>query len=146
LLDIVIGTEDEIKAVTLQDPDQMSISDSQVSSAQVTGDLDAAVEIILERGPQTVVVKRGRQGARVVEKGRAPVEVPGFPVEVYNTLGAGDAFASGFIYGLVQGWDWYKATRLGNAVGAIIVTRHACANSMPYYDEAMEFVRERGGF
>jgi 5-dehydro-2-deoxygluconokinase len=72
--------------------------------------------------------------------------VPGFPVEVYNTLGAGDAFASGLFYGRSYGWDWYRAARLGNAVGAIVVTRHACANAMPYYDETMAFVQERGGF
>ena len=74
------------------------------------------------------------------------IDVPGFPVEVYNTLGAGDAFASGLIYGYVKGWDWYKAARFGNAIGAIIVTQHGCANFMPYEGEALEFVEENGGF
>ena len=74
------------------------------------------------------------------------VDVPGYPVEIYNTLGAGDAFAGGFVYGWVQGWGLYKAARLGNAAGAIVVTRHACANSMPTMGEVEAFVSERGGF
>jgi 5-dehydro-2-deoxygluconokinase len=74
------------------------------------------------------------------------VDVPGYPVEVYNTLGAGDAFAGGFVYGWVRDWGLYKAARLGNAAGAIVVTRHACANSMPTMEEVEAFVAERGGF
>ena len=50
-----------------------------------------------------------------------PVEVPGFPVEVQNILGAGDAFAAGFIYGLVKEWPLVRAVRLANACGAIVV-------------------------
>ena len=74
------------------------------------------------------------------------IDAPGFPVQVFNILGAGDAFASGLLYGYVQGWDWYKAARLGNACGAIVVTRHGCASSMAFHDEALEFIAQRGGF
>jgi 5-dehydro-2-deoxygluconokinase len=35
---------------------------------------------------------------------------------------------------------------MGNACGAIVVTRHGCANFMPYEAEALGFVEERGGF
>jgi 5-dehydro-2-deoxygluconokinase len=145
-IDVVIGTEDEIKAVTLREAAQMSVVGSQVSSADVSGDLGLSIERILAGGPRVLVVKRGRQGASVVERGKAVLDVPGYPVEIYNTLGAGDAFASGFLYGHVHGWNLFKAARLGNATGAIVVTRHACANSMPTMDEVLAFVAERGGF
>ena len=72
--------------------------------------------------------------------------MPGFPVEIYNVLGAGDAFGAGFIYGLVKNWDCVKAALMGNAGGAIVVTRHGCANFMAYEDEALKFIAERGGF
>ena len=71
------------------------------------------------------------------------VETPS--VEVAGTAGAGDAFAGGFTYGLLQGWDLYKACRMGNACGAILVTRHGCANFMPTVDEVEGFVAEFGG-
>jgi len=146
LMDVVLGTESEIKAVMLEQAGQMQVVDSQVSSANVAGDLDAAIQAILDYGPQVLVVKRGQRGAQVFARGQDPLVVPGFPVEVYNTLGAGDAFAGGLIYGYLKGWDWYKSARFGNATGAIVVTRHACANDMPYEEEALAFVAQHGGF
>ena len=145
-VDIVLGTEDECKAVTLTDPAQVNVSHSQISGAHVEGDLDAAVQAMQRRGPRVVVVKRGEKGATVFEAGKAPADVPGFPVEISNVLGAGDAFAAGFIYGLIKKWDYARAARMGNAGGAIVVTRHGCANFMAYEEEALKFISERGGF
>ena len=73
------------------------------------------------------------------------IDAAGFPVEVYNILGAGDAFASGFLYGYVKDWGWYKSARLANACGAIVVTKHGCANFMPTMAEIEAFVEEYGG-
>jgi 5-dehydro-2-deoxygluconokinase len=109
----------------------------------VAGDLDEAIERVLASGPRVLAVKRGRRGATIHKRGQQAVDVPGFPVEIYNTLGAGDAFAGGLIYGFCQGWDWPRAARFGNAVGAIVVTRHACANDMPTLDEVEAFMEER---
>ena len=180
LVDIVVGTEDEINAVMLTDPSQVSLTHSQVSDARVSGEINIAIQALLGLGPQVLAQKRGAEGTRVhlvlndvgaqFPKAevliRAPqadksavgainrplqitqitqIEVPGFPVEVENILGAGDAFASGFLYGFVNGWDWYKAARLGNACGAILVTKHGCANFMPTYDEVMMFIQNHGG-
>ena len=56
----------------------------------------------------------------------------------------GDAFASGFLYGFLQGWTLERAARMGNACGAIVVTRHGCANFMPTLDEVSAFAAEQG--
>jgi 5-dehydro-2-deoxygluconokinase len=146
LVNIVLGTEDECKAVTLSDPGQVAVTHSQISGARVVGDLSEAVTAMQRRGPQVIVVKTGERGATVFQTGKPALPVPGFPVEVYNVLGAGDAFAAGFIYGLVKGWDYCKAARMGNAGGAIVVTRHGCANFMAYEPEALEFIAKHGGF
>jgi len=145
-VDIAIGTEEEILAAMLSDPAQLNIQHSQISAPEISGNLDAAIQDILDLGPSTLVVKRGPKGATIFQKDNPPFGVPGFPVEVYNVLGAGDAFASGLIYGYLKGWDWYKAARVGNACGAIVVTRHGCANFMAYEEEVLAFVEERGGF
>jgi 5-dehydro-2-deoxygluconokinase len=93
--------------------------------------------------------KRGSAGVRVhlkqADGSIERIDAPGFPVEIYNILGAGDAFGAGFIYGRARGWDWYKAARLGNACGAIVVTKHGCANFMPTMPEVEEFVKPYGG-
>jgi 5-dehydro-2-deoxygluconokinase len=146
LVEIAFGTQEEILAAMLTDPKQLRISHSQISAPEITGNIDAAIEALLGHGPKALVVKRGADGARIFLQDGQVIDAPGFPVEVYNVLGAGDAFASGFIYAYLQGWHWYKAARMGNACGAIVVTRHGCANFMAYEDEVLTFVQEHGGF
>ena len=92
------------------------------------------------------MVKRGARSTLVRVRGGETVEAATFPVEVLNVLGAGDAFAGGFLYGYLKGWGWHRAARMGNACGAIVVTRHGCANFMPTEAEALDFVEQRGGF
>jgi len=145
LVDVVVGTVDEVNAAVLADQEHVRVEHTQMSDARVGGDVESAVAQLLVLGPSAAVEKRGPQGARVWPAGAAPVEVPGFPVEIQNILGAGDAFAAGFLYGYVRGWDFYEAARLGNACGAIVVTRHGCANFMPTFDEAMAFAESHGG-
>jgi 5-dehydro-2-deoxygluconokinase len=146
LVDVVLGTEEEVKAAMLRTPEQLRILHSQITAPEVEGDLQAAIERLRASVSEGLVVKRGPAGATVFPADGSPQDVPGFPVEVFNVLGAGDAFASGFIYGYLHGWDWYKAARMGNAAGAIVVTRHGCANFMPYEEEALAFIEQAGGF
>ena len=145
-VDIVIGTDDEINAAMLTDAGQISLTHSQVSDTKVAGDTIAAIRTLLALGPTAVIEKVGALGSRVhLAESEESIDVPGYPVEVMNILGAGDAFGAGFIYGYTKGWSFYKAARLGNACGAIVVTKHGCANFMPTLDEVMTFVEDRGG-
>lgn len=144
-IDIAIGTEEEIKAASLTDVSQVSVEDSQISNPNIEGDIDTAISSILNAGPRALVVKRGSDGADIYLNDGKVIHAKPYPVEIYNTLGAGDAFASGFIYGILNGWDWKKSARLGNATGAIVVTRHGCANFMPTMEEVNDFVEQRGG-
>lgn len=149
LVDIVLATDDEINAAMLRDPAQITLTHSQVSDTKVAGDVDEGIALMLARGPKALVQKRGIHGARIHLKREdgsiEQIDSPGYPVEVYNILGAGDAFAAGFICGYLRGMGWSKAGRLGAACGAIVVTKHGCANFMPNWDEVMEFVDSRGG-
>lgn len=148
LVDVAIGTEEEINAAMLTDPADLVVRHQQVSAPEIRGDTEASVAAILAvgGGPEALVVKRGADGSTVHLRSGEVVRAPGFPVEVVNVIGAGDAFAGGFIYGRLKGWDWYRSARLGNACGAIVVTRQGCANFMAYEDEALAFVDEHGGF
>src|SRR5260221_8385156 len=97
-------------------------------------------------GPEAFALKGGPEGARIYLKTDEVINAPGFPVEIYNILGAGDAFGAGFIYGYVNGWNWYKSARLGNACGAIVGTKHVCANFMPTMPVIEDFVAGYGRF
>jgi 5-dehydro-2-deoxygluconokinase len=145
-VNIAIGTEEEVLATMLTDPKQITIKHQQISAPEIRGDINEAIAGILQLGVDALIVKRGSLGASIHLPDGTATDVPGFPVEIVNVLGAGDAFATGFIYGYLQGWDHYKSCRMGNACGAIVVTRHGCANFMPYHDELFAFVEEKGGF
>lgn len=143
---IAIGTEEEVLAATLQDISDVTIEHQQISAPKVKGNLEASVKQILNAGVKVLIVKKGEKGVTIYAAENEPQDVPGFPVEVLNVLGAGDAFASGFIYGFTQGWSIQKACRLGNACGALVVQRPGCANDMPTLSEVMNLIEERGGF
>jgi 5-dehydro-2-deoxygluconokinase len=126
--DLAIGTEEEVRA------------------AGSTDDLGQAIERLLTSGIAALIVKRGDRGSTVFQADGSYVDVAPFPIEVLNVLGAGDAFASGLLYGYLQGWALERAARMGNATGAIVVTRHGCANFMPTLAEVEAFVAEQGGW
>ncbi|HVL66175.1 MAG TPA: 5-dehydro-2-deoxygluconokinase [Vicinamibacterales bacterium] len=124
--DLAIGTEEEVCA------------------ASGTDDPAEAARRLLDLGVPVLILKRGSEGAVIYRRDREPAAVAPFRVEVLNVLGAGDAFASGFIHGYVNGMPLEEAVRLGNAVGAIVVTRHGCANFMPTLPEVHEFILQQG--
>jgi 5-dehydro-2-deoxygluconokinase len=124
---LAVGTEEELAAASRLD------------------DVAGGAAIVLESGIEALILKRGARGSTVFRPHAAAVDVAPFPIEVLNVLGAGDAFASGFLYGYLQDWPFERAARMGNACGAIVVTRHGCANFMPTLDEVSAFVAERGG-
>lgn len=146
LVDIAVGSEDEIKATAVREVSQVSIAHSQVSDPRVEGDVSAAIQILLKCGAGAVVLKQGTRGSSVYVADGSVVHADPFKVEVCNILGAGDGYASGLIYGLLKGWDWHRSLRMANAVGAIVVTRQACANDMPYEQETIDWIKARGGF
>lgn len=106
---------------------------------------EAAVRM-MQIGVELVVEKCGQEGCNVYTPDGEVMHVPGFAVEVQNTLGAGDAFAAGFLHGRLHGWDLRRSARLGNACGAIVVTRHACAASCPTMEEVERFIEDQGGY
>jgi 5-dehydro-2-deoxygluconokinase len=147
LVNVVLGTEEEVNAAMLTRPEDIEITHQQISAPTIRGDVEANVRAILAvtAGPEALIVKRGAAGATVHLRSGEVLVAPGFPVEVVNVLGAGDAFAAGFIYGRTQGWDYVRSARLGNACGAIVVTEHGCANFMPTLAAALALAERYGG-
>jgi 5-dehydro-2-deoxygluconokinase len=125
---LTVGTEEEIIAAA--DEDQLA----------------TAIAKVLESAPGPLVVKRGAKGASIYMRDGDRRDIAPFNIEVLNVLGAGDAFASGLIAGLAREWALDRAVRFGNATGAIVVTRHGCANFMPTMPEVDAFVAEQGGW
>jgi 5-dehydro-2-deoxygluconokinase len=127
LCDLIVGTEEEVQI------------------AGGTTDVLSALQAIREHTAAPIVLKRGAAGCTIIE-GAAPrtlgegVEVAGFPVEVLNVLGAGDAFLSGLLCGWLNGRSLTESARLGNACGALVVSRHGCTPAMPSRVELDDFL------
>lgn len=125
--DLVVGTEEEMQILG-------GSSDTQSAIRGVRN----ATEALL-------VCKLGAEGC-VAFSGDIPGDlrdgslVGGFPVEVFNVLGAGDAFMSGFLSGWLRDKAIEDCCRLGNACGAIVVSRHGCAPAMPSGIELNHFM------
>ncbi len=138
-LDVVIGTEEEFHAA-LSAGASPAMSQHPLSPED-RHDVD---RLVAELAGQIdmVVLKRGAAGASLVDSSGTH-DVPGFPVEIVNTVGAGDSFASGLIARRLAGDSWVDAVRYGNACGAICVTRHGCSLAMPTSGDVAEFLRGR---
>jgi 5-dehydro-2-deoxygluconokinase len=86
------------------------------------------------RSVPRLVLKRGDRGATVYAEGDA-TDVPGYPVEVVNGLGAGDAFAAAVGHGLLRGLSLVEAARRGTVAGALVAAQLACSEAMPYLED-----------
>jgi len=85
---------------------------------------------LLRRGPKIVIVKRGAEGATIVDA-HGSRDIPGVDVPVVNGLGAGDAFGAALGAALLAGRDGDEAVRRANAAGAIVASRLSCSTAMP---------------
>ena len=111
-------------------------------------DTIAALRAVRAVSGATLVCKRGADGA-VAFEGDIPDSLddgqtgPGFPIEVFNVLGAGDGFMSGLLKGWLDGEDWPTTLKYANACGAFAVSRHGCTPAYPSWEE-LQFFFERG--
>lgn len=123
--DLIVGTEDEFRIL---------------GGSEELGKAIANVRAITAA---TLVCKTGADGCVIhdesLDSGFA--HVPGFPIEVFNVLGAGDAFMSGFLRGWLRGESLLESGRMGNAAGALVVSRHGCSPASPSWDELNYFLR-----
>ena len=100
-----------------------------------------AADALLDRGLDLAIVKQGPKG--VLAKTREhTVEVPPFPVNVVNGLGAGDGFGGALCHGLVEGWDLERILQFANAAGAIVASRRECSTAMPTSAEVDHLLQE----
>jgi 5-dehydro-2-deoxygluconokinase len=105
-----------------------------VASADIVVGNEEEVAAARVADAKTLVLKRGERGATVFEGGEE-TDVPGFPVEVVNGLGAGDAFAAAVGQALLRGLPLVEGVRRGTVAGAIVASRLACSEAMPREQE-----------
>lgn len=131
--DLIVGTEEEVHI------------------AGGSTDTIAALRKIRALSNAAIVLKRGPQGCAIF-----PAAIPdhiddgiahrGFATNVFNVLGAGDAFLAGFLRGWLRDESWEQAAAYANGCGALVVSRHACAPAMPSSIELETLLKKPDGF
>jgi sugar/nucleoside kinase (ribokinase family) len=74
-------------------------------------------------------------------KGKERYTQPSFPVQVVDPIGAGDAFAAGFLSSLLKSYDLKHALQIASAAGSLVVTVKGDQENIPSFEEAEEFLR-----
>lgn len=147
LANIIVGTKEEFLVASDQEDTEIIIDNQQMSNPKVFGQIEKSISYFSSLTDADLIVKNGAEGCNIYTPLCARQQnISGFTVKVQNVLGAGDAFTAGLIYGLAQKWTLEKSARFANACGAIMVTKHGCANFMPTYDEVIKFIENHGGW
>jgi 5-dehydro-2-deoxygluconokinase len=127
LCDLIVGTEEEFQILGGE-------TDTVAALQAVRRATDAV--LVCKRGAQGCVAFAGAVGADFA----GGVAGAGFDIEVFNVLGAGDAFMSGFLRGWLRDEPLSVCCDYANACGAIVVSRHGCAPAMPAWFELDSFL------
>ena len=107
----------------------------------VTGkhDPEDVARVLMDKGAKAVALKMGDQGC-YIRSADTELRIPIYKVDAIDALGAGDAFAAGFLAGLVRGWDLERTGRFANAVGAFCVTALGATTGIPDQKTIEEFI------
>lgn len=90
---------------------------------------------------EIVVIKHGEAGSIAYTKEGKSERSGIFKTKVLKTFGAGDAYASSFIYGLMNGWELHRAMEFGSASASIVISKHSCSEAMPTVEEIQTFLK-----
>jgi 5-dehydro-2-deoxygluconokinase len=125
--DLIVGTEEELHILG------------------GTMDTIQAMRRIRELSEAVIVCKRGALGCaafggEIGESLDDGVAGETFEIEVFNVLGAGDAFMSGFLRGWLRDRPLRECCTWANACGALVVSRHGCAPASPSWTELQYFL------
>jgi 5-dehydro-2-deoxygluconokinase len=112
--DLIVGTEEELQIAG-------GVEDTLAAMRRIRA--ACAAVIVCKRGPRGCVVVCGP----VPDRLEGALVAPGMDIEVYNVLGAGDAFLAGFLLGYLRDEPHEVSARFANACGALAVSRLLCS-------------------
>lgn len=125
--DVIIGTREEFDMME-------KLLNYKESDDKVTA------ERWFSHHAKIVVIKHGGDGSIAYTRDGDSHRGGIFKTKVLKTFGAGDSYASAFIYGLMQGMEIREAMRLGGASASIVISKHSCSDAMPTIEEIKSFM------
>jgi sugar/nucleoside kinase (ribokinase family) len=104
-------------------------------------DLEGMTRSLLALGTSVVVLKLGDKGC-LIASCEETIQVPGFPVNVVDTVGAGDSFAAAFIAGRLRGGSLRESATLANAMGALVATQRGAGTRIPPREQLLDLLAD----
>jgi 5-dehydro-2-deoxygluconokinase len=125
--DVVIGTRDEFDVMeNIQE-----------------GNNENTINYLFKHSPELIVIKHGVEGSYAYTKSGETFKGQAYLTKVLKTFGAGDSYASAFLYALITGKDIETALKYGSASAAIVVSKHSSSEAMPLVEEIEQLIVER---
>ncbi len=125
----------------LSSVDYLLTNANELSVCTSKMDIEAGAADLLAAGANSVVVKCGKDGARIFQQ-HSQIYVQGFSVPTHLTVGAGDLFNAGFMVGIQQGMHPVEAARFGNVVAALVVQSGQGILGAPNMDEVKSLLQQ----
>lgn len=119
---VIIGTREEFEVM------------ERFTGIDSLSDVEIANKWI-EKGAEIVIVKHGEKGSHAFTKENEPVKHGIFPAKMKKTFGAGDAFAAGFIYGMLENYTLVESLGIGSAAASINISGDTCTEAMPTVEQ-----------
>ncbi|WP_163537505.1 5-dehydro-2-deoxygluconokinase [Gracilibacillus sp. YIM 98692] len=126
--DVIIGTRDEFDVM---------------ENLEEEGDNEQTVNHLFAHHAELVVIKHGVDGSYAYAKNGDVYRGTAYKTKVLKTFGAGDSYASAFLYALVNGKDIETSLKFGSASAAIVVSKHSSSEAMPTVSEIEQLIEER---
>ncbi|BBH23763.1 5-dehydro-2-deoxygluconokinase [Paenibacillus baekrokdamisoli] len=127
--DIILGTREEFDMMEVFDHNPEH--NDSITAAKW---FDYAAKI--------VIIKHGKDGSIAYTGDGASHRAKSFPAKVIKTFGAGDSYAAGFLYGIMQGWTLEKSMEFGSASACIVISSHSCSDAMPTTNQVHEYIED----
>lgn len=122
--DVVIGTRDEYDIM---------------ENKQGGNNVDTVNDLV-KYSPELVVIKHGARGSYAYTKSGETFKGEAYKTNVLKTFGAGDSYASAFLFALIKGKGIETALKYGSASASIVVSKHSSSEAMPTEKEIEQFI------
>tara|TARA_B100001123_G_scaffold444485_1_gene593474 strand:+ start:6694 stop:7638 length:945 start_codon:yes stop_codon:yes gene_type:complete len=105
-------------------------------------DLSTAISAVLHKHPEmTLLITQGSAGS-VIATQKQTIEINAFPINIVDSIGAGDAYHATFLYThIALGWSVKKACIYGSAAASLSCTKAGARDGLPTLDEIDSFVK-----
>jgi sugar/nucleoside kinase (ribokinase family) len=125
--------------------DYLSGNVAEIKHATAEGDLDRAIrrfqeEMVLSQ-VRFAAISDGPEGCLIVTR-ESVIPVPAFEIDAADPTGAGDAFAAGIVFSILNRWDLPQTGQFANAMGALATRKLGARASLPTLEEVQTFIED----